>query len=793
MPGQDFIEQEQFREENIDIKAYIIKFLYKWYWFVISVVLFMALGYLYAKTRVPQYRVGTTLLIKDESSLMDPEAVLKSEFSSSNFFNDYKLQNEIQVLRSYGLTKQAFRKLDFSVDYFEEGYFRDTELYSRKPFTVVYDSAHVQTLGAPFRVKFLDGERFMISAEAEEFSLYDYRDDHIRGKRMNLLFEDTLRFGEKVTTDNFSFCLKREIAQPESNNEYYFRFRSLNSLIFQYSNFDIQEIDYSSVVKLTQETANVEKSLLFLKSLTTTYLNRGVSKKNSIAQNTIQFIDDQLRDISDSLQMAEERLERFRSNNQVMNIDYQAQQEYTRMEAFQEQKANILLKLKYYRYLKDYMNENKDFQDIIAPSAMGVSDPLLNDLILELTRLNSEKVEVMVNSKKDNPYLESIRQRIENQKNTLEENVENLIGQAEISLADIDGRIEKLSDKLSGLPQTQRQLISFERAFQLHDELYTFLLKKRSEMEIAKASNVPEHEMLDVPRLLSQGPVAPNKRIIYILSFILGLGVPAMLILLMDYFNDKVTDLDELERISPYPLLGNIPHKKISGNLVMKDGTPVMSEAFRSLRNNFEFLTGDVKHPVILISSSMMGEGKSFVSLNLAHSFALYEKNVVLLSFDLRRPTLTKEMQVSKSVGLSNYLSGHADIGEIINPSKVDHLDLIPSGPIPPNPTELIASPKCQELFAFLKEKYDYVIIDSPPLGILTDALMLSRHSDVNLYVVRQNYTRKRLFAGIMKNVRQKDFTNLHLIVNDIKKKTHPYSYHYNYGYGYAYKYPNES
>lgn len=150
-------------------------------------------------------------------------------------------------------------------------------------------------------------------------------------------------------------------------------------------------------------------------------------------------------------------------------------------------------------------------------------------------------------------------------------------------------------------------------------------------------------------------------------------------------------------------------------------------------------------------------------------------------------------MQVKTRAGLSNYLSGHAEIEEIINASDVDHLDLIPSGPIPPNPTELIASPKCQQLFAWLKEKYDYVIIDSPPLGILTDALMLSRHADVNLYVVRQNYTRKRLFAAIMKNIRQKEFTNLHLIVNDIKKKTHPYSYHYNYGYGYAYKYPSES
>jgi tyrosine-protein kinase Etk/Wzc len=303
-------------------------------------------------------------------------------------------------------------------------------------------------------------------------------------------------------------------------------------------------------------------------------------------------------------------------------------------------------------------------------------------------------------------------------------------------------------------------------------------------MQIAKASNLPENEVIDYPKLEQRTPVSPNKKVVFLIGLILGFG------LLYDYFNDRIVDLSDIEKIVDAPIIGNIIHNKENTTFVVHESpNSIISESFRSLRTNFQYVLGEIKSPIIMITSTMMEEGKSFISINLATSFALYNKKVLLLSFDLRRPTVSKLFDLNKKEGLSNYLSGSCEIKDILNETAIPNLSLIAAGSIPPNPSELIASARTKELFVELRKKFDYIIVDTPPVGIVSDALLLEKHVDKNVFIVRHNYSRKKMMTHLFSNLEKKNIQNINLILNDINLKGVGYNYNYGYGYGYGYDY----
>ncbi len=780
----DKTQFSHFEEESIDWRIYIFKLLRFWYIFPIAVCVSLIICFFYIKTRTPIYKVGSKILVKNEQSLMDPNVILQS---ATNPFSvgDYKIRNEIEILNSYELTKRAVSQLDFSVSYYIEDRFRDVELYGETPLNVWYDSLHVQPINIDFYLKKIDNKRYHIWSEGENVRFYMFEDDSYKFFRPLYRFEDTISDEELVLNNLMKFRIKDVDIQNEKI--YKFRFRSLESIIAEFSRLNINNITYSSVIKLEYNGHHIEKSIDYLNSFIKVYLNRGVEKKNLVAVNTIKFIDSQIHDIADSLKNAEKRLEEFRSTQKILNIDFQAQSVYESLENLQNKKAELILKRKYYKYLQEYLIKNEDIQELIAPSSMGVSDPLLNSLIVELTRLYAEKVDVMINTKKDNPYLESIKAKISNQKNTLEENIVNSIDRTELSLKDINQRIDKFTEEVQSLPETQRKLFNYEREFQLHDALYTFLLRKKSEMQIAKASNFPENEIIDYPKLIQGSPVSPNRKMIYLIGFFVGFGLPILVILLYDYFNDKIIDLSEVEKLGDFSVLGNIIHSKESNPLVVHNfPNSVIAESFRSLRTNFQYVLGDNSCPIIMITSTMMEEGKSFVSINLASSFALYNKKVLLLSFDLRRPTVSKLFGLDKNEGLSNYLSGGCELKDVILDTDIPNLSIVTTGPIPPNPSELIASEKTNEMFELLKKEFDYIIIDTPPIGIVSDALLLERYVDKSVFIIRHKYSRKRMISHLFSSLEKKEISNINLVINDINIKR--IGYNYGYGYGYDYK-----
>lgn len=777
-------------EESFDLKYYLYKFLDYWYVFPVALLICLSIAFYKNKNTPKIYNVRASLLIRQEQSAMDLKSILPENLISSSTLEDQRIYNEIGALKSYKLTRKTIKKLDFETAYFKENTFADNELYHSAPFRIVFDSSHVQPLGTKIYLESIGDNRFRISIKKDDASIYNFSKEKITSLIPEIHYVDTVSYHESINTN---FCKFRVVPgsgelKSEWDSRYYFIFQSYGSLVKKYQGFDVEASDKSTILNLSLNTPNVQKGTQFLNTLIDLYLEQSVGKKNEVANKTVTFIDDQIDDIADSLSQSEKKLESFRSSQQLMDLGILTQNSYDRLNQLQNEKAEILIKLKYFDYLINYLKEEQDVQQLAAPSSMGIDDKMLVGLIDKLSELYSEKSDIEINTKRENPYLSGLNQRIAELKKTLIESVGNLVDKNHIRLNDIESQISELTERVSQLPVKERQLFAYERKFELYNTLYTFLLKKRSETEIGKAANIPVHEVLDEARLANNSPVSPQQKKNYLVAILLGFLIPGGIIVLKDYFNDKITDLATIEHNTEYPVLGNLSHKKEdTENIVYNFPKSLVAETFRSIRTNFQFITGGEKVTTVLISSATQGEGKSFVSINLATSFAMYKRKTVLVSFDLRRPNIYNLFNIKDKQGLSNYLSNNCNLEDIIYKTNIEKLDVIPAGHIPPNPSELIASETTARLFEKLKRMYEYIIIDTPPAGLVTDAFLLVKYTNSNLFVVRHNYTRKKMFESLVKNLKQKNIRNVNFIVNDITLKSRGYEYNYGYNYNYSY------
>ncbi len=782
----------ELNEEVIDLKQIFFKFYRYWYLFIIAIVLSLAVAYLFNKYTKPIYKVGTTILIKDEKSAFDAQALL----GLGNMKNAQSIENEIGVLKSRSLITRAIRSLDFDISYFIEENFIIRELYDESPFTVLIDTLNPQPAGLKFKITIKSNQEFELSTEGEKVSSYYYtrqRKEVPITKPLNI--GGTFKFGEQITGEyhNFRIILNPNFLGDEHlKSDMFFVFNKIEDLTKEFSTFTIEPINReASIVEISLQSNNVQKASDFLNALTTEYLQRSLERKNQIATNTIIFIDDQLLGITDSLKIAESDLQQFRTTNEVMDLDFQSQQVFQRMEDLEQQKAELIVKNQYYTYLSDYLKSNRnDITGLTVPSSMGIEDPVLTRLITELTTLYAERGEARLMAKEKNPIIASFDNRININKRTLAENIKNIINTSNIAIRDIDRRINAMSGKISQLPTTQRMLFGIERKFKLNDAIYTFLLEKRSDAQITRASNMPDNEVLDIADPLEMTPVLPKRTLNYTIALLIGIILPIGFILGKDYLNDKIMDKKDIEKITSLPILGHVIHSGKSSKLVVADfPKSSIAESFRLIRTNLQFFTKNIDKQVILITSTMVNEGKTFTAMNVASIFALYGKKTLIMGYDLRKPKIYQDFKLSNTEGISSYLINKSSLAEIIQKTSVANLDFMAAGPIPPNPAELIASPKNDELLNHLKQEYDFIIIDTPPVGIVTDAFLLMKYADASVFVTRQNFTNKKIFETIITDIQKRDFKNISILINDVKTDNNSYGYGYGYGHGYGYGY----
>jgi capsular exopolysaccharide synthesis family protein len=651
---------------------------------------------------------------------------------------------------------------------------------------VVYDLNYPQPVNVVFFLKIIDHERFELKGKGEDVNIYSSTSKNIVQVIPDFEIELTGQFGNSIKSEQYNFkIILNENYQLEDyrSNKFAFVIHDQKELVKSYQAgivITAQELE-SSVAKITMETPVPSKSIDFINSLTSAYIAKNLEKKNYMSIKTIEYIDNQLNIISDSLKTAEENLQRFRSSNMVMDVSLKSGRIYDQLQAFESEKTGLLVNHKYYEYINDYFNQNLEFTDLIAPSAMGIEDPLLNNMIQELIQLNGERTSLIENNQAKSPYLKRLDIQIDNLRNTISENLKYIINTSEISIRELDARISQLNREIQKLPKTERELFGFERKFNLNDAIYTYLLEKRAEAQIAKASYLPDADIIEPADLTGPGPVSPRKKKNYLVAVLLGLFLPVLFFRIRDFSSTKIRDKADLERQIDIPLLGQVYNNNKKVELVVSAFPKShIAESFRMLRSSLKYFTGSTRCPIIVVTSTRGQEGKSFVSINLATSLATANFKTLMIGFDLRKPKIYERMNLKNDIGVSSFLSDQASVDDIIQKTSINNLDIITAGPPPPNPAELIASENTNKLLSSLSEQYNYIIIDTPPVGLISDAYTLLDKANLIIYVVRQNVTHRGDFVTNINELRSRNFNNLSVVINDITllKKT-------KYGYGY--------
>ncbi len=772
-------------------KYFVLKVASLKYLYIVILILCFAGAYLYNRYASKVYEVSASLSpVENKTSTILGSDQLFSGLQSLESLKN--IENDVTNLSSFALAYSTVTKMNLEVSYFMEirNIFKQTfELYGNSPFRVVIDKSHIQPIDAKIYISFLDESSYRLTVSEKKVSMYNYVDNQVVSED-NIIELDTIcRFNETISNNilRFTVSLNREIPRYSLKQEPVFYFK-LNHLDFLAKNYLKQlEVEkatpLASIINIKFREGNLEKTINFLNNYLNNFLEENLSKKNQIARSTVNFIDSQISEISDSLVRSESNLRNFRSANQVMDLSYQGQRTFEQLSEIERERANLKVQERYYNYVINYFRANQDVSGVVPPSAMNVSDPIINQLITTLLDLNAQRSTVLAGSNPEkNIFLSQIDNRIRLQKQTILENFTNNLNTLTLSLNELDYREDKLSREITQLPRTEMNMVSMERKFNLNDAIYTFLLQKRSEAAIALASNYPDYEITEPAREITSKVTSPKTYINYMFALFFGLLLPTIFLVVRDFFDDKIRSINDAEymlRRSVLSVIYSNNHK--SDAVVAEFPKSAIAESFRNLRSSLFLKSGRVQPKLILITSSQPQEGKSFISFNLASSIASVGYKTILIDCDLRRPTLHIKMKEENSAGVTNFMVKKAGFEDIIRSTVVKNLDFISAGPVIPNPSELIELGVLDPLIDYLRTKYDYILIDTTPVGIVADATLLMKYATKVLMVIRNNYTRKDVFGNVIANLKTNQLDNYDIVYNDLSLHKSSYRHYSNY------------
>lgn len=773
-------------QEDNDLKKITELLLRNYKLFIISLVIALGLAFLKNRYSVPVYSVSSSVLIK-ESTEQGGSRGMNDFLNSSLFGKNQNFQNELWVLKSSPVIENTVKNLNLSVNYYKKRGFQYFDAYKEAPFQVLFSTSHVQPLYVRFDITFTKNGNFQVKATSEEVDFYNYSKETYEFQRKNWTFQKNGKPGKLIETPEVAFIIALDSTQVLNEKEassYSFEFINMNSLarslkgMFRFNVVDKK----ATVVEINLESESVNKGIDILNGLMDVYSKQNLERKNHLATITIDYIEKQLGEISDSLNLTESNLQRFRSANQLLNVAEQATGISAQYVELQNQRAELVTRKRYYDYVADYLTKNDDFSDMIVPASMGIPDQILTGLMTELIAAQAQRSNLIDNKQEKNPLVNKLNIKIDNIKRTIADNISAVRQTTEISIDEMNKRVAKVEAKISSIPKTEQQLGGYERKYRLNDAIYNYLLEKRAEAKITKASNLPDDIIIEPAKQVGSGPISPATSKNYMMAFILGLGLPYGFLLIKKALNNKIESQENIERMTNAPVLGKILHNyKKTNNVVYEYPKSPISESYRVLRTNLDFSMKGGSHKTIMVTSCITGEGKSFNALNIAMSYAQLGRRTILLDFDLRKPTSYFGKTDDNNLGLSSYLINKASLQNIINKSPDEKLDYINSGPIPPNPAELLALDSTKKLISDLRQQYDYVILDTPPLAQVTDGFLLMDASDLKIIVVRYNYSKKKVISMVLKDLHYKAIENICIILNDNRIKSDQYGY----GYGY--------
>ncbi|HLF51204.1 polysaccharide biosynthesis tyrosine autokinase [Flavobacterium sp.] len=773
-------------QNNFDFKGFLIKILSYWKWFVVSLIIAFTIAYQVNIRKEKIYGVESLINIKEENN----------PFFTSNtslVFNwggtSDKIQTVVTILKSRSHNELVVAKLQYYIQYLKQGKYKLEDAYGEAPFFVNIDQSKGQLLGKTIGIKFINQTEYEIRIpfESPQVSLVNYATNSNTTTAVAVEgFVKRFKIGEAVSLPFLHWTLELgENAADYAGKEFFVSFGDFNGTVAGYRNINIEtDAKGGSILKLGMQGTNKARMVNYLNTTVEVLRKNELDSKNQFAKNTIMFIDSTLLAMERQLKATEGELEDFRKDKNVFELEGDGSKVSDKLSGFDVERDAINRKMAYYNRLKSYLSNSTDYSKLPAPAVAGIDDPNIVSGVSKLIALSTERSAMAYAVKNDKIYREFDNQ-MEAVKRVLLENIASAKVAIQYDLSMVNRNIGEAESTMKKLPEAQQELVKIKRKYDLSDNIYNTFLQKRSEADIVKAANVSDIQFIDPAKDVGGGLLGPKTSVNYILALFLGLLLPLLVAFTLTFMDNSILSTDDIAKLTNIPVIGVTGVNTGKTNLaVFEKPKSGLAESFRAIRSSLQFLykkQNVVGAKTLMITSSISGEGKSFCSTNIATVFALSEKKTVIVVLDLRRPRIFGDFNLENTHGVVNYLIGQKTVDEIVQKTHIAYLDVISSGPIPPNPSELILGDSMKELLDDLKTRYDYIILDTPPVGLVSDALELAQYCDVTLYIVRQNVTKKGMLTLVNDKHKRKELNNISIILNGFESKA---KYGYGYGYG---------
>lgn len=776
MDNNKLFDKDEDQNKLADFREILFTYLVYWKWFVLCAILSVGYTAFDLAQKNDVYMVSTSILMKNDRNSGSADNIMMETLGLRT--NRTNLENETEVMRSRAIMMKVVMDLKVHTSYFQKKGLRSFNIYDSTPILLDIDSADVMNLRGPIRIDAIPSLQ-----EGLYTLLVNYGDK----TQTHILKNDPIN----VQIGGISLVLTRlnDVYMPK--DDIVITVESPHGKARYLSHSIIPEVltEGSTILTMSLRTYNIRQAKDILEKVVYYYNDLSVNEKNQALINTGKFIDERILAIAKELGDVEKEIETYKKDYKLISPEDNASTALQESYKLRDELSNADMQLNLIDYVEEFVNDQSNQFSIIPE--LGIENVAFSSMIKNYNQELLNRARLLHSSSENNPAISRIEQNIKTLREGLKNGIVSTRNIINHEKKELQKRAKDIDNKLDLAPEIERQMAEVMRQQEIKNELYLFLLKKREENALSQALTVPIATIIDSPEATG-GPVEPNRPKSLMTALAVGLIIPALIIFVIGLFRVTFKDRIDVERLTDIPILGEISVNETKENFVVKpkSSAPIV-ELFRLTRNNLQAILDVPERKLICITSTTTQEGKTFCSANLALSFALAKKKTILVGLDIRRPQVRKYFSLSTSRGIVTYLSGkESDLSSLIVPSGMsEYLDLLPAGPTPPNPNELLMNSALGDVFDYLRERYDYIIVDTAPVGMVSDTFLITPYADLNVYVMRAKYSSKKYIEALENLVREDRLRNLYILVNavDIKSKVYGYK-RYGYGYGYGYK-----